>query len=45
MKREGGKLNITTARLITAEIVKALADLRQNEVIHRDLKPGNIMLD
>jgi len=45
MKREGGKLNITTARFIAAEIVKALADLRQNEVIHRDLKPGNIMLD
>jgi 3-phosphoinositide dependent protein kinase-1 len=34
-----------TARFIAAEIVKALADLRQNEVIHRDLKPGNIMLD
>ena len=45
MKREGGKMNIITARLIAAEIVEALADLRQNEVIHRDLKPGNIMLD
>ena len=38
-------MTITTARFIAAEIVKALADLRQNEVIHRDLKPGNIMLD
>lgn len=45
IKREGGKLNITISRLISAEIVLALADLRQNEVIHRDLKPGNIMLD
>ena len=30
---------------MTAEIVVALEYLRKNEVVHRDLKPGNIVLD
>ncbi len=45
MKREGGKLNSATSKIIAAEIVLALVDLRQYQIIHRDLKPGNIMLD
>lgn len=38
-------LNLNQARFITAEIILALEDLRNHEVIHRDLKPGNILLD
>ena len=29
----------------TAEIVQALEYLRTKQVVHRDLKPGNIVLD
>lgn len=33
------------AKHITAEIVLALEYLREMQVVHRDLKPGNIVLD
>ena len=38
-------LTTDLARHITAEIVLALEYLRQKQVVHRDLKPGNIVLD
>jgi len=33
------------ARHIAAEIVMALDVLRERKVVHRDLKPGNILFD
>ena len=39
------RLSLPLARHFTAEIVLALEYLRSKEVIHRDLKPGNIVLD
>ena len=44
LKRQGS-LNNTLARHMTAEIVVALEYLRQMQLVHRDLKPGNIVLD
>jgi 3-phosphoinositide dependent protein kinase-1 len=38
-------LSLNLTKFIAAEILLALQDLRANQVIHRDLKPGNIMLD
>jgi len=38
-------LTTDLARHFTAEIVLALEYLRQKQVVHRDLKPGNIVLD
>lgn len=36
---------IETVRFMTAEIVLALETLHEVDVAHRDLKPGNILLD
>jgi serine/threonine protein kinase len=44
MKREQ-ILSIRLAKHYAAEIVQALIDLREHEIVHRDLKLGNIMLD
>ena len=38
-------LTTDLARHITAEIVQSLEYLREKQVVHRDLKPGNIVLD
>ena len=44
LKRQGS-LNNQLAKHVTAQIVVALAYLREMQVVHRDLKPGNIVLD
>ena len=38
-------VTVKLAKHFTAEIVQALEFLRENKVIHRDLKPGNLLLD
>ena len=40
-----GKLDIRLVRLYTAQIVHALEYLETKKIMHRDLKPQNIMLD
>ncbi|MFF5974081.1 protein kinase [Streptomyces sp. NPDC012769] len=42
--RRGGPLPVATVRALGARIARALADLHGAGVLHRDLKPGNVML-
>ncbi|XP_075115345.1 protein kinase C delta type-like [Leptodactylus fuscus] len=43
--RRCGSLNIETTRFYTAEMVCGLQFLHGQNIIHRDMKPANIMLD
>ena len=40
-----GKLPVETVRFMAAEIILALEALHGVEISHRDLKPGNVLLD
>ncbi|MEU7020298.1 PQQ-binding-like beta-propeller repeat protein [Streptomyces sp. NPDC046203] len=42
--RRGGPMPVATVRALGARIARALADLHAAGVLHRDLKPGNVML-
>ena len=44
-KYDGSKLPLELVRFFAVEIVKALGYLKSNKIIHRDIKPQNIMLD
>ena len=40
-----GKLDIILVRLYTAQLVHTLEYMQGLEIMHRDLKPQNLMLD
>ena len=40
-----GKLDIKLVKFYTAQLVHTLEYLQKNEIMHRDLKPQNLMLD
>ena len=44
LNREG-RLNLNMGTYLAAQILNTLAYLRQQNVVHRDLKPTNIMLN
>lgn len=41
----GGRLDEDSARIVTAELVCGIAHLHASNTVHRDLKPGNVLLD
>ena len=43
--KDNKKLNAKVTREFTIEIINALEHLRKHNVVHRDLKPHNLLLD
>lgn len=44
MEESVGKITLPTIRFITKQIISACAYLHSNYVMHRDLKPDNILI-
>ncbi|MCD4656822.1 MAG: serine/threonine protein kinase, partial [Planctomycetes bacterium] len=42
---ERGKISVRDALFIVSEVAKALIEAHRHKIIHRDIKPDNIMLD
>jgi serine/threonine protein kinase/beta-lactam-binding protein with PASTA domain len=45
MLRDDGPLPVNRAALIGAEVASALSFAHKNGVVHRDVKPGNVLID
>lgn len=45
MIEKGGVLDGTTALWIAVQMARALAYLHEQQLLHRDIKPGNVMID
>ncbi|XP_072034714.1 cAMP-dependent protein kinase catalytic subunit PRKX-like [Amphiura filiformis] len=43
--RNMGRFNAATARFFASEITSALEHLHKNDIVYRDLKPENVLLD
>jgi tetratricopeptide (TPR) repeat protein len=42
---EGGRMGAATILPIARQVAEALADAHEHGVVHRDVKPGNVMVD
>ena len=42
---EGGRLSAAAILPIARQVAEALADAHEHGVVHRDVKPGNVMVD
>lgn len=44
-RREGGNIEVATACRLIADAAEGIQHAHENGVLHRDIKPGNLMLD